>query len=267
MKKILFYIFFLSVLLSSCSGYEKLLKSNDNKLKLEEAKKYYEKNKYLRAITLFDAVVPYYKGTTQSEEILFLTAQSYLGNQDYISAASLFEIYIKSYENGQYTEECAFLKGYCHYKESPDVRLDQTETILAINAFYDFIDTYPSSEKATEAEKYLSELNNKLAEKAYLNAKLYYNLGNYLGNNYLSAIITANNALKDYSGNKYKEEFSFLILESRFKQAELSVAEKKEERYRETIDEYNNFISEYPESKYLKGAEKILESSKKYLNE
>ncbi len=267
MKRTFFYIFFLSVLLSSCSGYEKLLKSNDNKQKLEAAKKYYENKKYLRAITLFDAVAPYYKGTTQSEEILFLTAQAYLGNQDYISAASLFETYVKSYTNGQYTEECAFLNGYCHYKESPDVRLDQTETVLAINAFYDFVDTYPYSEKAPEAEKYLAELNDKLAEKAYLNAKLYFNLGNYLGNNYLSAIITANNALKDYPNNKHKEDFSFLILEAKFKQAELSVADKREERYRETVDEYYNFSSEYPESEHKKDAEKIFESSKKYLNE
>ena len=48
------------------------------------------------------------------------------------------------------------------------------------------------------------------------NAQLYYNLGNYMGNNYESAVITAKNALKEYPYSKYKEQLEMLVLKARF---------------------------------------------------
>ncbi len=266
MQKHFLYIITLLLLLVSCGSYEKLLKSTDNKAKLEGAKSYYEKGKYMQAITLFDMVAPYYKGTSQSEEILYLTAKSNFGAKDYFTAASLFETYTKTFAHGKYVEECAYMIGYCHYLESPDTRLDQTETLQAISALDEFLDTYPASQYAPDAQKYFNELNDKLAEKAYLSAKLYFNLGNYQGNNYLSAIVTATNAIKDYPESKHLEDLSFLILESKYKQAEYSIPSKKEERYRETIDEYYNFIDKYGEGKYRKDADKILNSSKDHVS-
>ena len=64
------------------------------------------------------------------------------------------------------------------------------------------------------------ELQDKLVEKEYLSAKLYYDLGSYsgnasyssTGNNYLAAIVTAQNVLKDYPYTKKREELSILIL-------------------------------------------------------
>ena len=106
-------------------------------------------------------------------------------------------------------------------------------------------------------------MTNKLAYKAYLNAKLYYNLGNYLGNNYESAVITAQNALKKYPSTSYREELLMLMLDSKYEQAVQSVDEKKAERYRNTVDEYYNYINEYPNGKYKKQADRILNESKK----
>lgn len=257
----------LSALLTSCSSYDRLLKSSDNQLKLEEAKKYYEKKKWLKAVTLLDAVAPYYKGTSQSEEVLYLTAQCYYGNEDYFTAVSYYDTYTKTYTRGKYAEECWFMIGYCHYLQSPDARLDQTETIEAINAFDEFLQIFPNSSKTTEVNKYLEEMREKLAYKAVLGARLYFDLGNYLGNNYLSAIVTAQNILKDYPNSKYKEELSFLILKSKFKQAELSVQGKKTDRFRETIDEYYNFIGEFPKGEYAAEAEDIFKASKKIVKE
>lgn len=260
-------ILLLTLVLASCSSYDKLLKSSDNKLKYEEAKKYYENKKWLKAVTLLDAVAPYYKGTSESEEVLFLTAQSYYGNQDYFTAASYYQTYTKTFTQGKYAEDCWFMIGYCHYLQSPDARLDQTETIEAINAFEEFLQIFPNSSKSNEVNKYLEEMREKLAHKAVLSAKLYFDLGNYLGNNYLSAVVTAQNILKDYPNSKYKEELSFLILNSKFKQAQLSVKSKQADRYRETIDEYYNFINEYPKGEFAEKAEDIFKTSKKFVKE
>jgi outer membrane protein assembly factor BamD len=157
--------------------------------------------------------------------------------------------------------------GYCYYLDSPDTRLDQGPTISAITALQEFVDVYPESERVPQANKLLDELTNKLAYKAYLNAKLYFNLGNYLGNNYESAVITAQNALKKYTSTIYREELIIMILESKYQQAEQSIEEKKIERYRSAIDEYYNYINEYPAGKFRKQADKIFKESKKIVKE
>lgn len=267
MRNRILFIFLLSITLISCSNFEKLLKSSDNQLKLEEAKKYYDNKKWLKAITLLDAVAPYYKGTSQSEEVLYLTAQCYYGNKDYYEAASYYTTYTKTFARGKYAEDAWFMIGYCHYQQSPDARLDQTETIDAVSAFEEYQQIFPNGKRIDETNKYLNELNEKLAYKAFLSAKLYFDLGNYLGNNYLSAIITAKNILRDYPNTAHKEELSFLILKSKFKQAELSIPSKKADRYRETIDEYYNFNNDFPNSQFSKEAKDIFDASNKFVKE
>ena len=74
-------------------------------------------------------------------------------------------------------------------------------------------------------------------------------------------------ALKDYPYTDYREELSILILRARHEMAIYSVEDKKMDRYRETIDEYYAFKNEFPESKYLKEAEKIFNESQKVIKD
>ncbi|HPC26209.1 MAG TPA: outer membrane protein assembly factor BamD, partial [Paludibacteraceae bacterium] len=200
------------------------------------------------------------------EDILNYLAKCYMSQKDYMTASEYYKAYIKSYSTGKYIEEARFMVGYCYYLDSPDPRLDQTSTYNALSAFQEFLDFYPESKRVPEVNKLIDELNDKLAYKYYLNAKLYYNLGNYMGNNYLSAVITAENALKKYPLNSYREDLMFLILESKYAQAVQSIPDKKIERYQNTIDEYYNYVNEFPEGKYKKQADKIFNESKKVIN-
>ena len=110
-------------------------------------------------------------------------------------------------------------------------------------------------------------LQDKLVLKEFMSAKLYYNLGNYMGNNYESCVITAQNALKDYPYTDYREDLSILILRAKYEMAVNSIEEKKIDRYRETIDEYYAFKNEFQESKYLREAEKIFNASTKVIKD
>ncbi|NDP21596.1 MAG: outer membrane protein assembly factor BamD [Paludibacter sp.] len=263
MKRLPIILLLVVLSLVSCSDYQKLLKTDDAELKYTKAVEYFEKGDFLRASTLFDAVATYYKGTERSETVLNYLAKSYMGQKDYFSASEYYKTYVKTYPKGKYVIESKYMIGYCYYLDSPDARLDQASTLNAILALQEFIDVYPESERVQDANKLMDELKNKLAYKAYLNAKLYYNLGNYLGNNYQSAVIAAQNALKNFPSTSYREELSMLILDSKYQQALQSVDEKKIERYRNAIDEYYNFVNEFPEGKYRKQAEKIFSESKK----
>lgn len=267
MKKIPFFLLIVVLTFASCGDYQKLLKSNDAELKYSKAVEYFDKGDFVRASTLFDDVSAYYKGTERSETVLNYLARSYMGQKDYFSASEYYRTYVKTYPKGKFVTEAKYMIGYCYYLDSPDPRLDQTSTNNAIAALQEFIDLYPQSERVPEANKLLDELTNKLAYKSFLNARLYYNLGNYMGNNYLSAVIAAQNALKNYPSNKYREELSMLILESKYQQAVQSIDELKADRYRNAIDEYYNYINEFPDGKSRKQAEKIFNESKKIVKE
>lgn len=249
--------------LASCGNYQKLLKSTDAELKYTKAVEYFDKKDFVRASTLFDAISSYFKGTERSEYVLNYLAKSYVGQKDYVTASDYYTSYIKTYPKGKFIMEAKYMIGYCYYLDSPDARLDQAATLSAIGAFQEFIELFPESERIQDANKYLEEMTNKMAYKAYLNAKLYFNLGNYGGNNYESAVVCANNALKKYPSSSYREQLSMLILESKFELAIQSFESKKVDRFRNTIDEYYNFINEFPDSKMRKRADKIFNESRK----
>ena len=268
MKKVVFLLMMITVLLSSCGEYNKILKSTDYELKYSYAKKYFNAKQYNKSATLLDELVTIFKGTAYAEESLYLLAQSYYGQKDYQTASQYFNTYYTTYPKGEYTELARYYSGYGLYLDSPDPRLDQTQTYEAINQLQLYLEYYPQSERAAEAQKIMFELQEKLAYKELLAVRLYYNLGPHLrDNNYLSAVITAENALKNSPYSKYREEFMFYVLRSKYEQAIASVEEKLQGRYREVVDEYYTYMNEYPEGKYVKQAQKFYDYASKRITD
>lgn len=266
LKKWLFLIVTM-ILIVSCSEYQKLLKSPDAELKYNKAVEYFDLKKYSKALALFEDVSSYYRGTERSQEVLNYLSRCHVGQKDYASAAEYYQIYIRNYPKGRYIIEARFMVGHCYYLDSPDARLDQTMTLDAVSYHTQFVEMYPESEYASQAYDELEALYDKLAQKEYYSAKLYYNLGSYLGNNYESCAIVSRNALKNYPGNKYQEEFAWLILQSKYQQVLMSVEERRLERAQDAEDECYSFITEYPQSKHKKAAEKIKNDLKKITKE
>lgn len=264
--KQIFNVLLAGSILASCSDYQRLLKSTDYNLKYDKAKEYYAEEDYARASTLLQEVVPIFKGTSLAEESLYLEAMTYLRQGDYLYAEHVFNQIIRTYPRHENIKECYFNRAYCFYLQSPRAKLDQTASTQAIEAYELYMNLFPESAEVKEAQSYIDELQDKLAYKAYLNAKTYYDLGTYLGNNYDAAIISAENCIKEYPGNKHAEELSFLILESRYIIAENSIQEKRLERYRAVVDEYYSFLNDFPESGMKEDADKIFEKSQKFIN-
>ncbi len=254
-------------LFSSCGEYNKLLKSTDYEYKYEAAKNYFAKGQYTRAATLLNELIAILKGTANAEESLYMLGMSYYNQQDYQTAAQTFIQYYNVYPRGTFTELARFHAGKALYLDTPEPRLDQTATYSAIQQLQMFMEYFPQSSKKEEAQNMIFTLQDKLVMKEYLSAKLYYDLGNYMGNNYQSCVITAQNALKDYPYTNLREDLSILILRAKYEMAVYSVDEKKPERYRDTVDEFYAFRNEFPDSKYMKEANRIFRESEKVLGE
>ncbi len=267
LRKLIYLLFLLPLVLSSCGEYQKVQKSTDYNYKFEYAKRAFEAKKYVQASTLLQECVSVFKGSEKAEDALYLLGMSEFENKDYISSSAWFKQYYTRYPKGKHAELARYYAGYGYYLDSPDPQLDQTETIKAIEELQAFLDYFPRSERVPLAQQAIFELQDKLTLKQLQNAQLYYNLGTYLGNNYESAIIVAQNAIKDYPYSKYKEELEMLILKSRFQEANLSVDERKVDRFREVIDEYYSFVNNYPDSRNREEADNILKIAQKYVKD
>ncbi len=257
----------MAAIMTSCGEYHRAQKSTDYDYKLDYAKRAFEKGQYVQAATILTDIVTVFKGTPKAEESLYLLALSHYENKDYVSSGAYFNTYYTRYPKGKYTELARYYCGYGYYLDSPEAQLDQSGTLKAIEELQAFLDYFPKSDKVTIAQNAIFELQDKLTLKELQNAQLYYNLGNYMGNNYESAVIVAKNAIKDYPYSKYKEELELLILKSRYQEAAQSVEEKKADRFRIVLDEYYSYINNYPDSPNRKEADNIYQIASKYINE
>ena len=265
----------LTAVVSSCaSEYTRVYKSTDYAYRYEYAKQCYAEGKFQKASSLLQDMVAIKKGTSEAEEALYMLGMSEYLTKDYESAAHTFKKYFASYPKGFCAEQASFYVGQSLYESAPEPRLDQTPTIGAINAYQQFMDFFPASKMRPEAQRRLYELQDKLVQKELLSAKLYFNLGGYFGNvnsntesNYISSIVTAQNALKTYPYSKWREDFALLIVKSKYQLAENSTEEKRLERYRDAEDECYGFINEYPDSKDRPLAEKYIAKCKKMTGE
>ncbi len=260
MKFRLYIVLIILVLVSSCGQYEKVLKSSDYELKKAKAKEYFDAGQFVKTTEILTQILPRYRATDEGEELNWMNAQAYFGMKDYFVAGSYYKSFVDMFPFGKHAEEANFLAAYCDYMISPRPELDQENTRNAIEGFKIFMTKFPYSPRVADCQKYVTELEDKLVEKSYLNAKLYYDMKNYK-----AAVVALNNSLKEYATSKYREEMMFLKLNSLFMYAELSFAEKQKERYQDTLDDYYSFMEEFPASKYSKEVANIHEKTIKYL--
>ena len=240
---------FLLLGLGSCkSKFEKLRASNNVQMKYQEAVKYYEKEKYSKALTLFQELLAKYRGTADAEDLSYYTAYSAYRLKDYISARFHFKTFADNYPNSQRAEECRFMSAYCYYLDSPRSNLDQDNTRKAIDQLQLFVNLYPESERAKEAGDLIQNLRDKLEKKAFDNAKLYYNMG--LPDDYRAAVIALENVLRVYPDTKHAEDIEYLLVKSQYLFADNSYPHRQEERFNQMIDFYDSFTEHFPESKY-----------------
>lgn len=250
----------LVVMLASCSGYNKLLKSGDTELIYKTALDYFEKEKYSKVITLLTEVGHVYVGTEREDSIFYYSATSFYKSGDMTNAGALFDEFRRKYPRSVFIERSEHMYAKSFYYSSPDPDRDQAATVSAIFAIGEFLDRYPNSvEKETLLDN-VEELTFKLHDKSFLNAKTYYKIGRYK-----SAVIALKNASMEYPESRHLEELFFLVLKSHYLYASNSYEHLQRDRYLDMMDAYYTFVSDYPESKSRKEADKMMAVAEKYI--
>lgn len=250
-QPLLALLFSAFLLLSSCSGYERVKRSADVNYKLTMANKFYDKKDYLHARELFESLMPVVKGTKNFEPMYYKYAMACFMLRDYNSASYHFKNYSKSFPNSANTSESDFLHAYAIYKMSPKITVMQSTTEKALEVMQSYVNQNPDGKHTEEAKKYIAELQDKLEEKAAIAAKLYYNISQYR-----AASVVYKNLQSEFPFSKKMDEYQYMIVKSNYKFAKSSIREKQEERFVAVLSAYQELVDAYPQSKFIKDAEK-----------
>jgi outer membrane protein assembly factor BamD len=154
------------------------------------------------------------------------------------------------------------MAAYCYYLEAPNFSLDATNNYKAIKELQAFVNKYPASKRVEECNTLLDELRGILSKKAFENAKQYFTTENYK-----SAIIALDNVLIDFPSYTNREEVHYLIVKSSYLLAINSISTMVEDRLKSTLDAYEQFKHNYPESNYIKGLENTYNKTNQTLTE
>ncbi|MAX78595.1 MAG: outer membrane protein assembly factor BamD [Crocinitomicaceae bacterium] len=254
LKKAILSLSLLVVLLSSCTEYQKVLKSTDTEYKYRKAKEYYAAEKYYKAYPLLEELVTLYRGTQRAEELYYMWAYCDYFSNDLLLASHRFTQFTKTFPTSDKNEECKFMSAYCQYLLSPTYRLEQTSTVQAIDELQLYLTEYPNSKKHDTINILIDELEGKLERKSFESGKLYLKTQHYN-----AAVITFNNSLNDFPDTEYREEIFYLIFKSHYELSLKSVETKQLSRIEEGMKAYRTFVDKYPNSKYLRSAENMYE--------
>jgi len=254
--KNLFLLTLLAVVILGCSKFRRIEKSEDWRVKYEAGLTYFEKKDYYRASILFEQILPVVRGLPEGEKVEFNLAYCQYYEKLYLLASDQFKTFNETYGRSSLAEEASFMYAYCLYASSPDSNKDQQSSIEAMNAMQNFLNRYPGSQFLNRAVEVITVSQQKLEKKGFDNAKHYLKLKMYE-----AAVISLDNFKKNFPDSKYLEESTYLKVQAEFELANISIATKQLERYNTTLDYYKELVDNFPNSNYLKDAERYYTQS------
>jgi outer membrane protein assembly factor BamD len=252
--------------LSSCGDFSKLQKKGTDDDKYKAALKYYKKEDWYRAGVLFEEIIPKLRGSSEQEMSQFYYAYTQYNQGLYEPAAQLFKRFYETFARSEQAPESMYMYAVSLYKATPGFNLDQSNTISAMSALQDFVNTYPESEHIKDCTDLIVNLRKRLERKAYERAKQYYKVSGFNIANYKSSVVAINNFQREFPDSEYNEELAFLKVDAQYSLAKNSLDTKQKERFQEAMTFFQAFREKYPNSKYVKQGEKMVEGSQRELD-
>jgi len=228
----IFLLFSSLVLLSACASTE-VSDTPTAEERFAMGMQEFEDENWLEAINEFEIIRLQYPGSAVSDSARYFTGLSRFNREEYLLASYEFNRLVTGGRSRDLADDAYYMYAQCYYRMSPKAELDQTATERAIDALQSFVEAYPNHPKATEVEKQVLELVNKLAEKEYETGILYEKMENR------SAALIYFSTVVDRYYNTYVVDdahagkIRMLVELKRWDEAESSIAE---------------FLEKYPDS-------------------
>ncbi len=248
-------------LVSCASQFETLLASNDVDAKYKAAMDYFQNKKYQKAAQLFESMAVLTSGTERDDTVQYYWGLSNYRFKDYYTAESNFARFVENFPRSPFAADAQFYRLDCLYRATYRWELDQQPTRACMAAISQYMREQTGDEPHMKAcEDMMHDLQDRLDRKDFEAGKQY-----YIMEDYPAARVKLRNVLKTNADNFYREDVLYYTAMSSYHYARLSVKEKMKERYLTFVDDYLNFVGEYPESHYKNELDGIYRNVQDYL--
>jgi len=146
--------------------------------KMGEADGLYQKRKFSKARDIYEIITYMSKGDTLVKRAQYQLANCYFNMKLYEDAIFEYEQLMRLFPYSQYNEDANFKIGSAWFKLSYPPAYDQQERSMRFSNSIIY-SQYPESELIADVENMKTTCINKLLEKKYLNAHIYYMMGYY----------------------------------------------------------------------------------------
>lgn len=236
-----FLIILSGIFIWGCSS-SKEIANLDAQQRLDKAIALYNDEDYLEAVNEFQSLVLQYPGNTIVDDAQYYLGMTRFKRSEYIMAAYEFSRLIKTMPASEFLPKAQYMLAESYYELSPNYTLDQKYTKKAVSEFQAFIDFFPTNAKVPEAEKKISELNDKLAHKVYNSAYIYGKLQDYK-----AALLYYEDVVETYHDTKYAPMALYNRIKILIDSEESGLA----------LTEINKFLDKYPDDSRTEEIKKI----------
>jgi outer membrane protein assembly factor BamD len=247
MKRFQIFIFIFTglIMLTACSGYNRIVKGDDYTKKFEFANELYAKKQFLRSVTLYEQIYQRMPKTGEGELAYYRIGKAYFEEKDFTMGGYYLTSFTQRFPFSPKAADAQFSAAICAVNNSPDYTNDQNDTDVAINALQTFINTYPTSELVDSCNRIMDQMRLKLELKDFESVRLYAKTENFR-----AAVVSAQSFLDNFPLSKFKEEAVYLLVKNSYLLTINSIENKKMERIEQTIERYRTFVTEFPNSKF-----------------
>ena len=165
-----------------------------------------------------------------------------------ILASSEYREFIALYPYSPLAARAQYQIAMTYYKKMLKPGRDQTKTYQALAEFKKVVANYPYSEEAKLAQEKIKECEERLAEHIYQIAEFYYKI-----HAYKAAVNRFKEVINNYSNYSKIDKVYYYLAMSYYKWKKID----------ESIPFFTKVVSDFPNSKYAKKAQKILRKIEK----
>ncbi|MBN1885937.1 MAG: outer membrane protein assembly factor BamD [Candidatus Krumholzibacteriota bacterium] len=160
--------------LASCGGPYKGQRVPEPGQKIAIADARFERKDYGKAAVEYKDFLASFAGNERVDYAQYRLAESYRLDGDFALAAVEYRILINDYGYSEYVDDAFLLEAVCAFAQAPRVERDQTKVFEARSRIVRFIQLFPDSPRRAEADELLARIDDRLAEKDYRAASLYF---------------------------------------------------------------------------------------------
>ena len=139
----------------------------------QRATEAYEARKFDRAIPFLEVFATQHLGDPRAPRARLLLGRAHMEKREYITAATHFQRLLEDFPTSEFGLEARFAICESYVELSPRPQLDQEYTQAALAHCQSVSENFPGTPESERATTLVTDMRDKLAEKAYLTGKFY----------------------------------------------------------------------------------------------